>query len=124
MWEHSQANPQLLFDVGLEIAASWQRLLAGICVQQGQTFPGCKPADIFRLRSSFEDFHPLQGLCLEWSEGCRGTCVQTTDRSQPMSGTMKPVPWETFLRDSCEELQIQQTPGPRGWAVTSGTHWC
>lgn len=39
MWECSQANPQLLFDVGLEIAASWQRLLTGVCVQQGQTFP-------------------------------------------------------------------------------------
>lgn len=46
MWERVQANPQLLFDVGLEIAASWQRLLAGVCVQQGQTCPGCKPAVI------------------------------------------------------------------------------
>lgn len=67
MWECSQANPQLLFDVGLEISASWQRLLAGVCVQPGQTFPRCKPAEISRIQSSFEDFHLLQVLCLEWS---------------------------------------------------------
>lgn len=41
MWEPSRANPQLLFDVSLEIAASWQRLPPGACVQRGQPFPRC-----------------------------------------------------------------------------------
>ena len=59
MWERSQANPQLLFDVGLDIAVSWQQLLTGVCVQPGQTFPRCKPAEISRLQWSFEDFCPL-----------------------------------------------------------------
>lgn len=62
MWERSQANPQLRFDVGLEIAASWQQLLAGVCEQQSQTFPSFKPAEISRFQSSFEDFCMLQDL--------------------------------------------------------------
>lgn len=51
--------------------------------------------------------------------GCWGTCVQTTHRSQP--GTMELVPWEPFLS---EQLQVQQTLGPREWAVTRSTHGC
>lgn len=41
MWEPSRADPQLLFDVSLEIAASWQRLPPGASVQRGQPFPRC-----------------------------------------------------------------------------------
>lgn len=68
MWECSQANPQLLFDVGLEIAASWQRLLTGVCVQQGQTFPNVslqKPpcsGQILRIST-----HSRMDPCPEWS---------------------------------------------------------
>lgn len=42
MWEPVQANPQLLFDVGLEIAASWQRLLAGVVCSRAKPALGEK----------------------------------------------------------------------------------
>lgn len=94
MWERVQANPQLLFDVGLEIAASWQRLLAGVCVQQGQTCPGCKPAVISggAWRVSIHSSFSAQSTRVGSHWGVLGDVCAHPCRSQPVPGATGAFP--------------------------------
>lgn len=101
------------FDVSLEIAASWQRLLAGVCVQQGQS---CSD-----LSTSLQAFHPFQVLCLEhkgWE--LLGVICAYPCRSQPMPGTMEQVPWEPPLSEV--EQQEWLNLEPKGWAANSSKY--